>query len=95
MDPTIASYFRAILFRDPKSPNPIPESLVKLYKWTQKAHLSMQLGSAIPKPLAISIVLTWLSTPDGSLFANDTEIADLFPIEEHEQVKKAKEPASG
>jgi hypothetical protein len=89
MDPTIASYFRAILFRDAKSPEPIPASLVELYRWIQKSHAAMNLGTAITKPVAISIVLTWLPTAEGRqwLFQQQEPISHLFPVDSKPEAK--------
>lgn len=81
MDPTTAEYFRAILYRDAKCQTALPETLVELYAWTQKRHLSLNLGSIITKPVAISIVLTWLTTPEGRVFAQTMTIGHLFPVD--------------
>ncbi len=94
MDPTTAEYFRAILFRDAKHIVPIPKTLVDLYDWTRKSHQAMGLGSIITKPIAISIVLSWLHTPEGRLFAQDTMISHLFPVE-GKPVAKAESPKQG
>jgi hypothetical protein len=94
MDPTTAEYFRAILYNDPKCLTPIPQTLCDLFAWTQKAHRFLFLGSIITKPIAISIVLSWLHTPEGRLFAQDTMISHLFPVE-GKPVAKAESPKQG
>ncbi len=81
MDSTTAEFFRAILYHDPKCMTPLPETLIELYDWTRRGHQFLLLGSVVTKPVAISIVLTWLSTAEGRVFAQKTPIAHLFPVD--------------
>ena len=89
MDPTTASYYRAILFRDSQDSRPLPQSLLKLHAWSYKTCLAMGIGSIIPKQTALAVALTWLSsTDDGRAFAQKYPgLEDLF--DEPEQAVEA------
>lgn len=82
MDPTTASYYRALLFGDSQdSSRPIPKSLVTLHSFAFKRCQAMGLGSIISKQSALAVALTWLSsTAEGREFAREsTTLGDLFP----------------
>jgi hypothetical protein len=71
MDEQTVRYYRAILFLNEGDNDAIPKSLVSLHAFTAKRHQAMGLGALIPKQLALTIVLTWLSsTVEGREFSN-------------------------
>jgi hypothetical protein len=80
MDPTTASYYRAILTGDSQDSRPLPQTLIKLHQWAIKRTQAMGLGSTITKASALNVALTWLSTTeDGRAFASEhTTIGDMF-----------------
>ncbi len=80
MDPTSASYYRAILFTDMYDQRPIPASLVQLHAFTAKRNHALGLGGVISKAVALMVALTWLSSTDeGRKFAQqNTQLGDLF-----------------
>lgn len=80
MDPTTASYYRAILFMDSQEMKPLPPSLVLLHAWAIKRCQAMGLGSTIAKHSALAVAMTWLSsTKDGRAFAREnTKLGELF-----------------
>ena len=80
MDPTTASYYRAILFVDSQDARPLPPTLVQLHNWAVKRNHALGLGGMITKAFAWSVAMTWLSsTKDGQEFASAfTPLGDLF-----------------
>ena len=94
MDPSTASYFRALLFADGQDQKPLPPGLVKLYSWCVKRNGALGLGGMITKQLAFTIVLTWMSTTDeGRAFtAQFTPLGELFG-EVPETEEETDEPA--
>lgn len=87
MDPSTASYYRAILFKDGTSDRKLPESLVLLHGWVLKRHLALGLGGIITKAVSLTVVLTWLSsTADGRKFAADhAGLGEMFgPVPDDE-----------
>jgi hypothetical protein len=80
MDPTTASYYRAVLFTDGLEPRRLPESLVQLHQWVQKRHLAMGLNGTISKAMALNVSLTWLSsTEEGRQFScENLPLGDMF-----------------
>ena len=80
MDPTTASYYRSILFRDPEDQRPLPVSLVRMHAWAFKCCQHLGIGSLISKQSALAVTMTWLaSTVDGLAFAREnTNIGDLL-----------------
>lgn len=80
MDPSTASYYRAILFVDSTDTRPLPATLVQLHSWTVKRNLALGLGGVISKAVALSVALTWLSSTDeGREFAaRNTNLGELF-----------------
>lgn len=82
MDPTTASYFRALLYRDGQDAKQLPAGLVKLHAWALKSNLALGRGGVISKETAISIVMTWMSsTNEGRAFARqNTNLDDLFDL---------------
>jgi hypothetical protein len=87
MDPTTASYYRAILFGDPQDSRPVPPSLVKMHAFAFKRCQALGIHSVISRQSALAVGLTWLSsTAEGREFAREfTTIGDLFPEESDEQ----------
>jgi hypothetical protein len=83
MDPTTASYYRAVLFADGLEPRRLPESLMRLHQWVQKRHLAMGLNGTISKAMALNVSLTWLSSTDeGREFScNNLPLGGLFTAE--------------
>ncbi len=90
MDPSTASYYRAILFVDGLDTRPLPPTLLQLHGWAVKRHLALGLGGTISKATALTVAMTWLSTTkDGREFTREnTTLGDLFagPAEESESV---------
>jgi hypothetical protein len=80
MDPTTASYYRAILFRDSQDTRALPPTLVTLHAWAFKCCQAMGIGSIISKQAALSVAMTWLSTTkEGQAFTREsTTLGDLF-----------------
>lgn len=80
MDPSTASYFRALLFADGQAERPLPPMLTKLYAWCVKRNGALGLGGMITKQLAFTIVLTWMSTTkEGREFTREhTPLGDMF-----------------
>lgn len=80
MEPQTATYYRAILFEDSTTLEKIPESLVKLHYWAVRRQSVLGLGAMIPKQMALTIVMTWMSsTKEGRAFTRDnTTLGDLF-----------------
>lgn len=80
MDPSTASYYRAILFIDGLSTEPLPPTLLQLHQWAVKRHLALGLGGTISKAIAFNVALTWMSTTrEGWAFTRDnTPLGDLF-----------------
>jgi len=70
MDPTTASYYRAVLFTDGLEPRQLPDSLARLHQWVIKRHLALGLNGTLSKTTALCVALTWLSTTeDGRQFS--------------------------
>jgi len=88
MDPTTASYYRSILFRDSQDQRPLPPTLVLLHAWAFKRFQAMGAGSVISKQAALSVAMTWMSsTKEGQAFAREfTGIGDLFFGQDEEPV---------
>jgi hypothetical protein len=86
MDPTTATYYRAILFNDGQDQRPLPQTLLALHAWTFKRSQAMGLGSIITKQIALNVALTWLSSvKEGREFAREcTSLGELFDDEETE-----------
>jgi len=80
MDPTTASYYRAILFFDSQDQRPLPPSLVVLHAWAFKRIQAMGAGSVISKQGALGVAMTWMSTTqDGRAFTREsTTLGDIF-----------------
>lgn len=83
MDPTTASYYRSILFRDSQDQRPLPPSLVLLHAWAFKRFQVMGAGSIISKQAALCVAMTWMSsTKEGWAFTREqTNLGDLFDWE--------------
>lgn len=91
MDPSTASYYRAILFTDGLDTRPLPPTLLQLHGWAVKRHLALGLGGIISKAIALNVTMTWLSTTkEGREFTREnTMLGDFFalpPVEEQESV---------
>ena len=67
MDPTTASYYRAILYSDSQDTRPLPKTLLRLHEWAFKRCQAMGISSVIPKQMALNVALTWLSATDEGL----------------------------
>lgn len=95
MDPSTASYFRALLFADGQAEKPLPPTLVKLYSWCVKRNGALGLGGMITKQLAFTIVLTWLSTTtEGREFAaHHTTLGDMFGEVPESDEPETEDPA--
>jgi polysaccharide deacetylase 2 family uncharacterized protein YibQ len=80
MDPTTASYYRAILFLDGQDQRPVPKSLVELHAWAVKRGQAMGLGSMITKQAALTVATTWMSTTkEGREFTREfTPLGEMF-----------------
>lgn len=80
MDPSTASYYRAILFTDGLDQRPLPPTLVRLHQWAVKRNHALGLGGMLAKAVALNVAMTWLSsTKEGRAFAGEfSEIGDLF-----------------
>ena len=80
MDPSTASYYRAILFVDGTDTKPIPPTLMQLHAWAVKRNQALGLGGMITKAVALSVGMTWLSsTKEGREFAREnTTLGDMF-----------------
>ncbi len=80
MDPSTASYYRAILFSDGTDQRPLPVTLVQLHGWAVKRNAALGLGGMITKAVALSVAMTWLSsTKEGRAFSRQfTNLGDLF-----------------
>lgn len=80
MDPTTASYYRSILFRDSQDQRGLPPTLVLLHAWAFKRWQAMGAGSIISKQAALGVAMTWMaSTKEGRAFAMEhTTIGELF-----------------
>jgi hypothetical protein len=80
MDPSTASYYRAILFGDSQSSRSLPPTLCKLHGWTITRFHAMGLGSIISKQSALHVAMTWMSaTKEGREFTREnTTLGDLF-----------------
>lgn len=80
MDPSTASYYRAILFVDGTDTKPIPPTLLHLHAWAVKRNQALGLGGMIAKAVALSVAMTWLSsTKEGREFAREnTPLGDMF-----------------
>lgn len=95
MDPTTASYYRAILYVDRESTDPLPESLICIHDFAFKRHQALGLGSLISKQAALSVALTWLSsTTEGKEFSRKhTSLGELFgkaptPAEREKEIEE-------
>lgn len=100
MDPTTASYYRAVLYTDGLNDKPIPPGLIHMHKWAIKRHLALGLGGQMTKAFAFQVALVWLATTaDGRKFATEeTALGDFFcpPAEapvEPEQAAVSQDPA--
>jgi hypothetical protein len=87
MDPTTASYYRAILFTNGLDTKPLPASLLELHRWAVKRHHALGLGGNISKAVALTIAMTWLSsTEEGREYSQEnTPLGDMFsaaPVDE-------------
>ena len=97
MDPSTASYYRAILFSDGTDQRPLPVTLVQLHGWAVKRNAALGLGGMITKAVALSVAMTWLSsTKEGRQFSQQfTNLGDLFcgplPAEGAEETEEVKE----
>lgn len=82
MDPSTASYYRAILFVDRTDDRKLPASLVTLHTWAVKRHQALGLGGVISKAVAMTVAMTWLSaTEEGRAFSREhTQLGDLFGV---------------
>ena len=80
MDPTTASYYRAILFIDSQDSRPLPPTLVLLHQWAIKRCQAMGLGGTISKASALTVAMTWMSTTEeGKEHTRDfTSLGDIF-----------------
>ena len=80
MDPTTASYYRSILFRDSQDQRGLPPTLVLVHAWAFKRWQAMGAGSIISKQAALGVAMTWMaSTKEGRAFAlAHTTIGELF-----------------
>lgn len=80
MDPTTASYYRSILFRDSQDQRGLPPTLVLLHAWAFKRWQAMGAGSIISKQAALGVAMTWMSsTREGRAFAMEhTTIGEMF-----------------
>lgn len=80
MDPSTASYYRAILFSDSQAEKPLPSTLVELHRWAEKRNHALGLGGVVTKAVALSVAMTWMSsTKDGRTFSTEcTPLGDLF-----------------
>jgi hypothetical protein len=80
MDPTTASYYRAILFSDSQDARPLPKSLIDLHAWAFKRSQALGIGGIISKASALSIAMTWMSsTSEGREFTRDcTTLGEMF-----------------
>lgn len=97
MDPTTASYYRAILFIDPTDTRPLPPSLMQLHGWAVKRSGALGLGGTISKATALTVAMAWMTgTKEGRKFSREeTTLGDLFSevdeTEENEWVISAEE----
>lgn len=84
MDPTTASYYRAILFNDSQDQRPLPPALMKLHQWAARRNQVLGLGGTVSKAVALSIAMTWMSsTREGREFTQEyTPLGDLFSVNE-------------
>ena len=84
MDPTTASYYRAILFSDSQDSRPLPQTLMTLHSFAFKRCQAMGIGSIIPKQTALAVAMLWMtSTVDGKRFAKESAgLGELFEEEE-------------
>lgn len=81
MDPTTASYYRAILFLDSQDQQPLPKSLVQMNAFAAKRCQALGISSStIPKQVALSIAMLWMaSTEEGRAFTREsTTLGDIF-----------------
>lgn len=80
MDPTTASYYRAILFVEAYDDKPLPPTLVLLHKWAIKRCQALGLGGTISKQTALSVAMMWMSTTnEGIEFTREfTTLGDIF-----------------
>ena len=82
MEPSTASYYRAILFLDPHSSNHLPKSLIQLHTWTAKRNQALGLSGTVSKQTALSVAITWISsTAEGREFVKD-QLPGLFSAAE-------------
>lgn len=90
MDPSTASYYRAILFVDGLDQKPLPPTLLQLHAWAVKRNQALGLGGMITKAIALTVAMTWMSsTKEGRAFTREnTPLGDIFPepVEESESV---------
>ncbi len=80
MDPTTATYYRSILFKDGQDSRTIPPGLMKLHSWTVKRSQALGLGMQVSKQTALAVVMSWFGTKEGKSFIrhNVPELAELF-----------------
>jgi plastocyanin len=97
MDPSTASYYRAILYADSQDSRQLPPTLIRLHAWAVKRGMALGLGGTISKQSALAVAMTWLSsTKEGRAFADEfTTIGGLFseaeiPLTPGDEVKWEK-----
>ena len=91
MDPTTASYYRAILFRDSGDSRPVPKTLVQMHAFAVKGCQGMGMSTMIARQSALMVAMTWMSTTkEGREFTRSTDLGEMFSEQDAAPVEKVK-----
>jgi hypothetical protein len=80
MDPTTASYYRAILYRDSGDSRPVPKTLAQMHAFAVRGCQGMGMSAMIARQSALMVAMTWMSTTkEGREFTREsTTLGEMF-----------------